>query len=179
MSRSLFLLATSLLVAGCSDDGSTSCGPGGAGTDTLTAGNGSDVALVYENLSAGANNDCPDPAAPDGVISLTINGSQKGGSGLVTFCVPRPDLLAMGNVQLGSDVQIIDISADAGGCTFAKNSTTVPLGTVGSLGVCKNGQDKAGFALVFAGNLVLARTCNGTTDNVPVQLVGTVAVSVP
>ena len=84
MSRSLFLLAIS--VAACGDDGGTTCGPGGAPMDGLTAGNGSDVALVYENLTASANNDCPDPSAPSGVISLTINGSEKGGTGLITFC---------------------------------------------------------------------------------------------
>jgi hypothetical protein len=178
MSRSLFLLATSLLI-GCSDDASTTCGPGGAASDGLTAGNGSDVALVYENVSASANNDCPDPAAPTGVVSLTVNGSQKGGTGLITFCIPRPDNLAKGNVSLGSDVKIVDVTGTAGSCMVSKNSTTVPLGTVGSIGLCDNGTNKKGFALVFDGNLVLSRDCGGTVDNVPVQLVGTVAVSVP
>jgi hypothetical protein len=177
MSRSLFLLITSLAV-GCSDDASTSCGPGGATSDGLMASNGSDVALVFENLSASQNHDCPDPSAPD-VESITILGSHKGGSGLINFCVPRPDKLELGNVQLGSDVHVTDVTADANGCSFTLNSTTVPLGTVGSIGVCDNGANHAGFALVFDGNLVLSRDCGGTVDNVPVQLVGTVAVSVP
>jgi hypothetical protein len=179
MSRSLFLLAISVVAAGCSDDSSTTCGPGGAATDGLTAGNGSDVSLTFENLSASANNDCPDPAAPSGVISLTITGSQKNGTGLVTFCVPRPDKLTTGNVQLGSDVKIVDLNGTSNSCMLTTNATTVPLGSVGSIGVCDNGTNHAGFALVFAGNVVLSRDCAGTVDNVPVQLVGTVAVSVP
>lgn len=147
--------------------------------DGLTAGNGSDVALVYENLTASANNDCPDPSAPTGVISLTINGSEKAGTGLITFCIPRPDQLATGNLQIGSGANLVNLTGSANSCTFTKNSTTVPLGTVGSIGLCKNGTDKAGFALVVDSNLVLARDCGGTVDNVPIQLAGTVAVSVP
>jgi hypothetical protein len=177
MSRSLFLLAISVLAA-CGDDGSSSCGPGGAASDGLTAGNGSDVSLVYENLTSGQNHDCPD-SSQTAVESITIIGSQKDGTGLINFCIPRPDKLEQGNVQLGSDVHVTDVTGDANGCTFTLNSTTVPLGTVGSIGLCDNGGNTAGFALVFAGNLVLSRDCSGTTDNVPVQLVGTVAVSVP
>jgi hypothetical protein len=177
MSRSLFLLAISLAV-GCSDDASTTCGPGGAATDGLTAGNGSDVALTYENLSAGQNHDCPDTSAPN-VESITILGSQKNGTGLINFCIPRPDKLQTGNVQLGADVHVTDVTGDANSCMFSLNSTTVPLGSVGSIGMCDNGGNKKGFALVFDGNLVLSRNCGGTIENVPVQLVGTIAVSVP
>lgn len=178
MSRSLFLLAISVVAAGCSDDSSTMCGPGGAASDGLTAGNGSDVALVYENLSASQNHDCPD-TSQTAVESITVLGSLKGGTGLINFCIPRPDMLEKGNVQLGSDVHVTDVTGEANGCMFSLNSTTVPLGTVGSIGMCDNGANHAGFALVFAGNIVLSRDCSGTVDNVPVQLVGTVAVSVP
>jgi hypothetical protein len=146
--------------------------------DGLTAGNGSDVALVYENLSASQNHDCPD-TSQTAVESITIMGSLKGGTGLVTFCIPRPDLLATGNLQIGSGANLVDLTGTANGCMFTKNSTTVPLGTVGSIGLCKNGTDKAGFALVVDSNLVLSRDCGGTVDNVPIQLAGTVAVSVP
>src|SRR6476620_2137268 len=130
MSRSLFLLAISA-VAACSDDSSTLCGPGGAAMDGLSVGNGSDVSLTYENLSAGQNHDCPD-TSQTAVESITILGSQKNGTGLINFCIPRPDKLTMGNVQLGADVHVTDITGDANGCMFSLNSTTVPLGTVGS-----------------------------------------------
>ena len=102
MSRSLFLLAISVVAAGCSDDSSTTCGPGGAAIDGLTAGNGSDVSLTFENLSASQNHDCPD-TSQTAVESITILGSRKGGNGLINFCIPRPDMLEKGNVQLGSD----------------------------------------------------------------------------
>ena len=178
MWRSLFLSSTSLLVivAACSDDGGT-CGPKGAAVYGLTVSNGSDVAMTFGNLSSGANNDCPDPAAPSGVISLTLSGQQSGGTGIVTFCIPRPDLLATTPGRLGFDVKVIDLMGDANSCTLKIDSTAVPSGSVTADGLCKNGQDKAGYALAFNGHLVFTRTCNGTNDSVPAELTGTVAVS--
>lgn len=177
MWRSLFLSSTSLLcVVACSDDGG-SCGPKGAAEFGLVATNGSDVSMTFGNLSSGANNDCPDPAAPAGVISLTLTGQQSGGTGIVTFCIPRPDTLATTPGRLGFDVKIIDLMGDNNSCTLKIDTTTVPSGTVTSDGLCKNGQDKAGYALGFNGHIVFTRTCAGTNDSVPVQLTGTVAVS--
>jgi len=177
MWRSLFLSSTSLvLFVACSDDGG-SCGPKGAADFGLVATNGSDVALTYGGLRSGANNDCPDPAAPTGVISLTITGQQSGGTGIITFCIPRPDQLASTAGRLGFDVKIIDLTGDQNSCTFAINSTAVPSGTVTSDGMCDNGTNKAGYALAFNGNIVLSRMCNGTTDMVPAALTGTVAVA--
>jgi hypothetical protein len=178
MWRLLFLSTTSLAVglAACGDDGG-SCGPKTAAEFGLVATNGSDVSLTFGGLTSGANNDCPDPAAPSGVISLTITGQQSGGSGIITFCVPRPDLLMTTPGRLGFDVKIIDFSGDLNSCTFAINTATVPSGTVTSDGMCDNGTNKAGYALGFNGNVVLSRTCNGTTDTVPTALSGTAAVA--
>ncbi|MBV8756350.1 MAG: hypothetical protein JO257_03680 [Deltaproteobacteria bacterium] len=177
MWRSLFLSSTSLLCfVACSDDGG-SCGPKGAAAFGLGASNGSDVSLTYGNLSSGANNDCPDPAAPAGVISLTLSGQQSGGTGIITFCIPRPDLLATTPGRLGFDVKIIDLTGDANSCMLKIDSTAVPSGMVTSDGICKNGQDKAGYALAFNGHIVFTRTCAGTSDSVPAQLSGTVAVT--
>ena len=178
MWRLLFLSSTSLAlaVAACSDDGG-SCGPKSAAEFGLVATNGSDVSLTYGGLTSGANNDCPDPAAPTGVVSLTITGQQSGGTGIITFCMPRPDLLAKAAGRLGFDVKIIDFSGDQNSCTFTVNTTAVPSGNVTSDGLCDNGTNKAGYALAFNGNVVLSRTCNGTTDMVPAALTGTVAVS--
>ena len=178
MCRLLFLSSTSLalVVAACSDDAG-SCGPKGAAEFGLVATNGSDATLTYGGLTSGANNDCPDQAAPAGVVSLTITGAQSGGTGIITFCIPRPDLLATTPGRLGFDVKIIDLSGDQNSCTFAINTTAVPGGNVTSDGLCDNGTNKAGYALAFDGNIVLARTCNGTTDMVPAALSGTVAVA--
>jgi hypothetical protein len=179
MWRLLFLSSTSLLVAlvACSDDGGGTCGPNGAAEFGLAATNGSDVALTFGGLTSGPNHDCPDPAAPSGVESLTIIGHQSGGAGLINFCVPRPDLLAKAPARLGFDVKIIDLSGDQNSCSFAINTTTVPSGSVTSDGMCNSGQGPQGYALAFNGNIVLSRTCNGTTDMVPAALSGTVAVA--
>jgi hypothetical protein len=94
MSRLLCLLAisSSLLTGACSGD---DCGSPGSAEYGLVVSS-DQVMLAYGDLVAGANNDCPAADAPTGVVSLTISGTQmpgSGGSGLVTFCIPRPDQL--------------------------------------------------------------------------------------
>jgi len=71
MSRSSFLSIISVLVCanGCSDP---DCGPHGAPADLAISG--ANVSLSYGGLSGSPNNDCPDPGAPKGVVSLTICG---------------------------------------------------------------------------------------------------------
>lgn len=173
MQRLLFLSSISgLLLSACGDD---ECGPGGAPDVGLVASS-ADVTLTYGNLTSGANNDCPDPAAPAGVISLTLGGTQMGTTSLVTFCVPRPDLLADG-VSLGAEFRIIDFNGEADGCTFAFATGSVPTGTARATGLCDNGTNAAGYALTVDGNILLRRTCQTNTDMVAVALSGTVAVT--
>ena len=174
MWRSLFLLATSLVVAACSDD--ASCGPGSAAA-TFSVTNGSDVALTYGGLTSSANNDCT--PAGSGVISLTVNAFQTDNPALVvTFCIRQPDQLAKAPGQLGTDIEVHDFNGSANGCTLTRDTLAPPSGTVTSDGMCNNGTDKAGYALAFNAHLVLNRNCSGTNDMVPVTLSGTVAVSV-
>ena len=182
MSRSLFLLATSLVLAiaaGCGDDGKTVCGPGDAPPVGLVVGG--PVTLTYGNLGAGLNNDCPDPAAPAGIVSMTINGPQTDGTGLITLCVPRPDLLvakrlALGPDVAGSEIHVVDVIGAAAGCTFDFDKTTPLTGTGTATGLCRDGADPAGFALDVDGTLSLDRTCGATVDKVTVTLRGRVAV---
>jgi hypothetical protein len=175
MQRLLFLSSISgLFFAGCGDD---ECGPADAPDVGLTASS-ADVTLTYGNLSSGANNDCPDPAAPAGVVSLTIGGTQMGTSSLITFCIPRPDQLADG-VTIGSgasSMRIIDFNGEADGCTFTLATGSVPTGTASATGLCDNGTNSAGYALTVSGNLLLRRVCPTSTDMVAVELGGTVAV---
>jgi len=179
MWRLLFLSTTSLAlaVAACSDDGGGSCGPKSAPEFGLVATNGSDVALTYGGLSSSPNHDCFDPNSPMGVEALTVTGPRSGGDGLITFCIPRPDLLATTPGRLGFEVQLVDLSSTVNSCMLMLNSTAVPSGTVTVDGMCDNGQNKAGYAITVTGNAVLSRDCGGTIDMVPVALSGTVAVS--
>jgi hypothetical protein len=172
MLRLLFLSSISLpLLSGCSGD---DCGPGDAPDSGLVAGDEANM-LVFGGLTAGANNDCPDPAAPTGVISVTINGVQtSGGTGLLTMCVPRPDQLAAG-VTLGSGFKIIDLTGEANGCTYKIESTRPVTGTAKATGVCDNGQS-GNFALTIDGHISLTKTCTTSSETLAVNFNGTVAV---
>ena len=177
-SRFLSIISGLALAAGTACCGGDTCGPGSAKADGLTL-TGSGVSVTYAGLTASANNDCPDPAAPAGVVSLTISGTQVGSSFPITFCVPRPDLLGSGVRQLGTDIKVVDVGADiGGGCTLSISSTTAPSGPVQGSGVCGDGTDPAGFALDFESDTVtVKRTCGATVDMLTLALSGSVAVA--
>lgn len=171
-----------VLGAGCGGSGGgDSCGPGGApGTGLLASRDA--VTLTYGNLTGGLNNDCPASDAPTGVISLTIHGTQTDGSGQITLCVARPDLLAKQALTLGHDVagaavRVIDLAGTATSCSFTIDRAQPVTGTATSSGLCGNGNDPAGFALVLDGALSLTRTCGATVDSIGVTLRGRVAVA--
>jgi hypothetical protein len=183
MSRSRFLSITSGLVVAATTaccGGNDSCGPGSAAADGLAL-TGSGVNVTYAGLTARPNNDCLDPSAPAGVVSLTISGEQVDTGFPITLCVGRPDLLGSGVRQLGTDVKVMDVSADlGGGCTLAVASTPAPTGSVQSSGVCGNGSDAAGFAMTIENGVVAVnRTCGTNVDRLMLALAGTFAVSGP
>jgi hypothetical protein len=176
-----FLSSTSLLVllGGCPSDGD-SCGVEGAPASGLTAAT-TDVNLTYGNLSSLSGNDCPAADAPSGVVSLSIEGTQTDGTGLITFCIPRPDLLAdgraLGTTQSMGEIRVIDFSGTANNCTFAHNSAMPPTGTATATGICDNGTNAAGFALTFDGTVNVRRTCGADVTNLTLQLTGKVAIT--
>ncbi|MEZ4368265.1 MAG: hypothetical protein R2939_18600 [Kofleriaceae bacterium] len=172
----LLAAATVLGATACGDD--DACGPGSAPADGLVlAGDGLEVR--YAGLVAGANNDCPAPDAPAGVVSLTIAGTQAGGAAPLTFCVPRPDLLGAGARALGTEVQVIDASATVDGCTLSLAGTSAPTGTATAAGACDDGAGPAGFALTLDGTVTVTRTCGAAVDELAMTLVGEIAVAPP
>ncbi len=188
LSRSSTNAALSGLVAlvaltaceGCNDD--ETCGVMGAPTSGLLASS-VDVTLNYGEFTAGANNDCPanDPDEPEGLISLSIFGRQVGGEGLITLCIPRPDLLGEPDRSLGSDItgvdiRLVDVVGNVDSCTYELDPTRIPTGTGTGEGVCKAATDPAGFALILDGAISLKRTCGATIDTIGVTLAGRVAV---
>ena len=185
MSPSRFLFSISLAgvagAAGCGG-GDDSCGPGGA-PDAGVVASGTGVTITYGTLSGSPNRDCQDPAGPDGLISLSIMGSQSGGGGLITLCISRPDLLTKQAQSFGAEpsaqVHLIDLNGTASGCMLTIDRTTPPTGTATSSGMCSNGGDPAGFALVLDAAMTMKRTCGATIDFVPITLRGRVAVSGP
>jgi len=172
--RALLAVALLTVPAGCGDD--DACGPGAAPDDGLTL-SGDGLTASYAGLEAGANNDCPAPDAPEGVVALTIAGRQAGGTDFITFCVPRPDRLGVGALTLGTDVQVVDLFADAAGCSLRLATVPAPTGTVTASGACDDGTSPAGFALTFAGELAMERTCGATVDELRMTLAGTIAVA--
>ncbi len=176
MSRSPLCLAiavTGALGAGCSTE--EDCGSGGAPAGDLEVA-ATGLSLRYQDLRARPNNDCPDPAAPAGVISLTLSGTTAGNDqAFVTFCVPRPDLLE-GSRALGTEVQVVDVFGSDSTCSYRQLRGSVPSGTVTASGVCSAGRDPAGFALDFAGEVSIERTCGANKDTLRATLTGKIAV---
>lgn len=172
-------LAAAIATPGCSDG---ACGTGGAPSTGLVAAGGG-VSIDYGGLSGLVGNDCPEPGAPAGVISLTIEGRQTGDpAGILTLCVPRPDLLMEGDRSLGSttssaDVRVIDLQGSSNNCTIALDPAQPPAGVARATGVCDNGDSPDGFALVLDGTVSLRRTCGATIDTVSATLRGRVAVT--
>ena len=183
MSLSRFLLSTSLAAvagaAGCGDD---SCGSGGAPEVGVIASGGG-VTMTYGNLRGSPNRDCPDAAAPASVISLSIMGLQTDGSGLITLCIGRPDLLASQALTFGAEpgaqVHVVDLNGTANNCSLTVDRSQPPTGTATSRGMCGNGSNAAGFALTLDASLHFTRTCGSTVDTVTATLTGTVAVAGP
>jgi hypothetical protein len=168
--------------AGCPAD--DSCGPGDAPGDGLTV-TGTGVSLRYHDLSASPNNDCPDPSAPEGVVPVTIAGVQVNGSDAINLCIPRPDLLesdtplALNQDPHGAAIEIVDLNAAADGCTFADNPTMAPTGTGHAEGICDNGSDPNGFALLVNAQVFVDRTCGALVETLQLNLAGTVSVAAP
>ena len=172
MRRLLVLSAACAALAGCPGP---SCGPppGTPLTLSITAGS---ATLVFNNFTSSANNDCTAPDAPSGVVSLEIDSKQNGVSGL-SLCVARPDLLGTSPQEIGTGVLVEGFFGNDGTCTYALDNSAPPTGTVSGKGVCGNGTDPAGYALVLAGSATLTRTCGTSIDTVQVAIDGTVAVA--
>jgi hypothetical protein len=178
----LLVIALAVLAAGCPGD--DSCGPGDAAGDGLTV-TGSGVDLRYHAMVASPNNDCPDLTAPAGVVSLTITATQVNGADSFQLCIPRPDLftsdlpLTFEQPTHGATAEVVDVNAAAGGCTFAQNTATAPTGSARAEGICENGDDPAGFALLITGQVSVDRTCGPTVDTLRLDVAGTISVAAP
>jgi hypothetical protein len=173
------------LLGACGDDAGDTCGPGAAPADGITLTVGAEQ-VTYGGFSASVNNDCT--ISGSGVISVTVHGRQVGGTGVLTVCLPRPDLLGAGPVALspgrtppeaGDRVQLIDATATmAGGCAVSRDPAVPPAATATFTGYCDGGADPAGYALGFDGTISLQSTCAGGPTAVSATLAGTAAVVV-
>ncbi len=183
--RAAFVAAAlALACVGCSGD--DSCGPGSAPAAGITLTVVGET-ITYGAFTASVNNDCT--ITGSGVISVSVHGTQAGGSQALTLCLPRPDLLDVEPVPLvpsrvppltDDRAMLIDTSAAlATGCSVQKDSTMAPSGTARFLGYCDGGEHPGGYAVELAGTVPLVRTCGANMDNVTGTLAGTVAVTLP
>jgi hypothetical protein len=179
--RSLTLsIISSAALFGCPNNSSETCGPGSNASVDLDA-TGSGIAMTYASLSSSENHDCVAPNTPAGIVALTIGGTAAGG--LITLCIPRPDLLATQTMGLantsstGSDVQVVDLTGSAtGGCTFALDDTATITGTISATGLC--GEGSAGYSLTVNAGVSVNVTCgSGSATAQTVTVSGTVAVA--
>ncbi len=178
-------LALAAALAGCGDDGGATCGPGDAPADGLTITVDGEV-VTYGGFTASINNDCT--VAASGVISVSVHGTQIGGTGAFTLCLPRPDLLGADPVALSPSrlppdpadrVQLVDASATlAGGCTLARDPAVAGAATATFAGYCAGGADPAGYAIGLAGPIGLRRTCPAGVTAVVGTAAGSFAVDV-
>jgi hypothetical protein len=183
MLRACLAIAAAVVLPGCPTD--NTCGPDEAAADGLVL-SGSGIDVRYHMVVAGQNNDCPDPSVSTAdVVSLTVQGLQVGGTiGAITLCIPRPDLLAdpmpiINTVPTdhGASAEVVDVGAETGGCTLSRSQTVEPAGTLYAEGLCDQGADPAGFALVVAGQVSVDRDCGGTIDTLRLDLAGTISVA--
>jgi hypothetical protein len=183
MPRASLAIAAAVVLPGCPTE--NTCGPGDAPADGLVL-SGSGVEVRYHMMTAGLNNDCPDPSvSTEDVVSLTLQGLQVGGTiGAITLCIPRPDLVGdpmpiINTVPTahGASAEVVDVGAEAGGCTFSRSQTVEPAGTLYAEGLCDGGGNAAGFALVVAGQVSVDRDCSGTIDTLRLDLAGTISVA--
>lgn len=172
------LAAIALLVAaGCGGD--AVCGPGDAGAADLVVDIGDGTPLSYGGFNSSPNNDCtPDQRMP---TSITIDGVQVGQPGFhITFCVPRPDGVPDGDIDITDDeiIQVIDINAriDAD-CILTLDRMRPASGTVRFEGYCADGLEPGGYALAVDATVPGTVTCGaGGDSSVDIALSGTVAV---
>jgi len=170
--RTALLLLLLALPAACGND--TPCGPGDAPDNGLTADLGAGEQLTFGGFTSSANNDCSVAGSP---TSLTVDGVQMGQSSFhITFCLPRPDQIGAGAIDLTDDtrVQIININGDlGGGCLLTQNPGGTLSGTISFVGFCKDGGDPAGYAIQLAGTVPGFRACTGGdagTQSTPVDI---------
>ena len=171
------LLLACVGAAGCSDG--ESCGPGDEEAPGLRVED-----IVFGQMTASPNNDCPPPAG-DPPTAITIQGTQTEPAApgqFLVFCLPRPDLIDEEPVSFTDSerIELVDLfGRDPEGCELRFDDSAEPgSGSVTFSGFCADGTDSAGFALSMTGVLPFIRTCDGE-DPTPVtaELGGRAAVA--
>jgi hypothetical protein len=172
----LVSLAVTALAA-CGDDDGQTCGtdaPAPAEAVLVAVG---DLDFSYGGFHAALAGDCP--LEPGSRGSVTIAGQQTGTSFALTLCIRREDDVVSGQAISLADatfVQVVDASAlDADGCTYGKDISAEPTGTVTFDGFCTTSGTQLNMTL--AGAIGGVKTCTGGSDPVTLTLSGSVLVT--
>jgi hypothetical protein len=117
--------------------------------------------VVWENWRSSPNNDCGETGGP---VSLTVEADQSTmASRRLTLCLPRPDKLSSGAVDVNDAglIRVIDIFADVeGGNCLASLDRSMPLtGTLAFPGICDKGLHPGGYGILFDLSAPMTITC--------------------
>ena len=168
------VIVTVIIVAACGGGSGGVCGPDIA-TGVITASDPDEtVSLVYDNFTA-APGLCDDPAAPAGVVSLSIRGRHENG-GEFAFCIPRPDRLEETGRVGGGELELLSTDASTQGCTFELSPGAGGFGGAEVGGFCGGGLDPAGFRFTSSIQTSVRRDCVGTVTTLTMVFIGTVEV---
>jgi hypothetical protein len=162
-----------LAAAGC---GNETCGPSATAT-VITAATSSGTA-EYSEFTSSPNNDCPNPGSP---TSLTIEGRQVGGPGVIILCVPRPEAANETRLTLdytAGDALLIDFGGSIAGCAVQPNRNVEPELGARASGLCDDGNNAAGYELELSGTFAATETCgSGPSAPITITVGGSVAVT--
>mgnify|MGYP001765286597 CR=1 FL=1 len=169
--------AAALVLALCNTNCSgPSCGPD---DEPTSVGFTIDAARIdYQTFTAGANNDCPAPDAPAGVVSLSIHAQQTGSGRPLTLCIPRPDLLESNRVlDVATMVDVVDVSAIDAACVYTLAPGTTSGGSIQVEGMCDDGTHPDGFRLTMDLAVQVRRDCAGTITTESAMVTGSASVA--
>lgn len=173
----LALLPLVIAAASCNGNGGQTCGPPeDAGTASIVLTTGA-LTLRYGDFIATHARDC-------GLESTTIDGSQVDpapvGPARLVVCIARGDRIGTAAIDVSDAAAVpqLEVSAQEGDCTWARNFAALPTGTVSFAGYCDTEGDA--FNMTVDLEVPVTETCAGMT---PTQLVvpisGTVMVDFP
>ena len=155
--------------SGCSDD--AVCGPDPLlPADGIVAAIGGET-ITYGSFTSSPNNDCTPPDRQP--TSITVDGRQVEPQPsmplIMTFCLPRPDVIGSEPIAVGDfdTLQVIDVFAElADGCLILLDRTQPVAGEATFEGYCADGLAEDGYVLSLSATIPVTRMCDGAQDTI-------------
>lgn len=127
--------------------------------------------VTYGSFISSPNNDCTPPDRRP--TSITIDGRQvdpvPSMSLIMTFCLPRPDVIDSAPVTVDDfdTLQVIDVFGElSDGCLVLFDRTQPVTGQANFEGYCDEGLSPGGYALSLSATIPVTRMCDGQPDTI-------------